>query len=253
MPAPAGIAYNFNEWYFSGADAEVSNRGLRRGRTCSPISHAGHCRLIPLLIGISFVSFVVMQLRTGISRRAHDGLESEGESRGARAAGRSTRAGSADSRPVLCVGSSDMAMGDFGDVVRRRPAACSWTRSREAFPSRCCSTLCLWLDSDDRRYPIGVYSAVHRVLVLDRITTVLVFLGFAMPTFWLALLCMMLFGVRFGLAADFGTAVARPRSASAFGHGLVDRARHLVLPVVISSVTQAWPASPATCARACSR
>ena len=48
--------------------------------------------------------------------------------------------------------------------------------------------------------PIGVYSATHRGSLFDQATTVFVFVGFATPTFWLALLCMILFGVQLGLA-----------------------------------------------------
>ena len=43
--------------------------------------------------------------------------------------------------------------------------------------------------------PLGVLSAVHQDSLFDRSATVFVFIGFALPTFWLALLLMILFGV----------------------------------------------------------
>ena len=43
--------------------------------------------------------------------------------------------------------------------------------------------------------PLGVLSAVAPGSRLDRLTTVLVFIGYSMPSFWLALMCMALFGV----------------------------------------------------------
>jgi peptide/nickel transport system permease protein len=46
--------------------------------------------------------------------------------------------------------------------------------------------------------PLGVYSAVRKDSWFDRISTVAVFTGFAVPTFWLALLLMILFGVQLG-------------------------------------------------------
>ncbi|MDD5738295.1 MAG: ABC transporter permease, partial [Candidatus Omnitrophica bacterium] len=46
--------------------------------------------------------------------------------------------------------------------------------------------------------PIGITSAVREGSAYDRISTVFVFIGFAMPTFWLALLLMNLFGVHLG-------------------------------------------------------
>src|SRR5512138_23542 len=41
--------------------------------------------------------------------------------------------------------------------------------------------------------PIGILAAVHRDTLLDRAISVFVFAGFAVPTFWLALLCMYFF------------------------------------------------------------
>ena len=43
--------------------------------------------------------------------------------------------------------------------------------------------------------PIGISSATHQNSLFDKITTTIVFIGFAMPSFWLALLLMILFGV----------------------------------------------------------
>ena len=46
--------------------------------------------------------------------------------------------------------------------------------------------------------PIGVLSAVHQDSLFDKITAVFVFIGFAVPTFWLALLLMIFFGIHLG-------------------------------------------------------
>ena len=43
--------------------------------------------------------------------------------------------------------------------------------------------------------PVGIVSACRQDSLLDKSVTVLVFLGFAMPSFWLALLLMMFFAV----------------------------------------------------------
>lgn len=43
--------------------------------------------------------------------------------------------------------------------------------------------------------PIGVLSATRQYSLFDKITTVFVFVGFATPDFWLALLLILLFGV----------------------------------------------------------
>ena len=46
--------------------------------------------------------------------------------------------------------------------------------------------------------PIGVLSATRQYSLYDKITTIFVFVGFATPDFWLALLLMILFGVQLG-------------------------------------------------------
>ncbi len=43
--------------------------------------------------------------------------------------------------------------------------------------------------------PLGVLAAVHQDSLFDKLTSVFVFIGFAVPTFWLALLLMIFFGV----------------------------------------------------------
>ncbi len=44
--------------------------------------------------------------------------------------------------------------------------------------------------------PVGIMSAVKRNSLFDKVTTVTVFIGYAMPAFWLALILIMVFGVR---------------------------------------------------------
>ena len=46
--------------------------------------------------------------------------------------------------------------------------------------------------------PIGVLAATRQYSLFDKVTTVFVFVGFATPDFWLALLLMILFGVQLG-------------------------------------------------------
>ncbi|MDD5254604.1 MAG: ABC transporter permease, partial [Candidatus Omnitrophica bacterium] len=46
--------------------------------------------------------------------------------------------------------------------------------------------------------PLGVRCALKEGKAFDKITTVLVFAGFAIPSFWLALLLMNLFGIQLG-------------------------------------------------------
>jgi peptide/nickel transport system permease protein len=82
--------------------------------------------------------------------------------------------------------------------------------------------------------PIGVVSAVRQDTWLDRSLTVIVFLAFAIPGFWLALLCMVWFGVQLGWLPISGLhSPGAPKMA--WGPWLADLAHHLVLPVVLSA------------------
>jgi peptide/nickel transport system permease protein len=83
--------------------------------------------------------------------------------------------------------------------------------------------------------PIGVYCARYKGSVLDKGLTAFVFAGFAIPTFWLALLCMLVFGVYLDLLPITGLKSFDFSELSFFGK-VADLARHLILPVLISAV-----------------
>jgi peptide/nickel transport system permease protein len=78
--------------------------------------------------------------------------------------------------------------------------------------------------------PLGAWAALRPGSVFDRATTVFVFLGYSVPTFWLALIVMALFGVRLQWLPISGLhsldAEAWPWAWQAW-----DLARHLLLPV----------------------
>ena len=82
--------------------------------------------------------------------------------------------------------------------------------------------------------PIGIWSALKQGKFFDHATTLLVFIGFATPSFWLALLLMDLFGVQLGWLPISGL---RTFGAEYMGAGgqLLDLAKHLILPVFIAA------------------
>ncbi|MBP7340814.1 MAG: ABC transporter permease [Smithellaceae bacterium] len=82
--------------------------------------------------------------------------------------------------------------------------------------------------------PIGVLSAVYQDSLFDKVTAVVVFVGFAVPTFWLALLLMIFFGIQLGWLPISGLRSLNYEYLSTWGQ-LVDLAGHLVLPVFISA------------------
>ncbi|HTY24880.1 MAG TPA: ABC transporter permease [Desulfomonilaceae bacterium] len=82
--------------------------------------------------------------------------------------------------------------------------------------------------------PIGVLSAVKQGSFFDQTTTIIVFLGFAIPTFWLALLLMILFGVELEWLPISGIRSLDYADLSIPAR-LLDLAKHLVLPVFVSA------------------
>ncbi len=82
--------------------------------------------------------------------------------------------------------------------------------------------------------PLGVYAARHHNQRSDRAITVVTFIGYSIPTFWLALLCMLLFGVILEWLPISGL--------RAVNHDLLpplarfwDYVSHLILPVFITA------------------
>lgn len=128
-----------------------------------------------------------------------------------------------------------LATGDLG-VSMSRDARPVLDKITEALPVTLllnAMSLCLILAM---AIPIGVYSATHQYSTADRVTTVAVFLGFAMPTFWLALLCMMFFGVELGWLPVSGLK-SLDHDSLGLGARMMDRARHLIMPVGVAAVT----------------
>jgi len=82
--------------------------------------------------------------------------------------------------------------------------------------------------------PIGVLSAVHQNSLFDRLSSLFVFIGFATPTFWLALLAMIFFGIHLGWLPISGIRSLNYEYLPP-GAAFIDLVKHLVLPVAISS------------------
>jgi len=82
--------------------------------------------------------------------------------------------------------------------------------------------------------PVGIMSATKQYSLFDKFSTVFVFIGFSTPTFWLALLLMILFGVYLGMLPISGI-----QSIDVSGMGPLDRLadwiKHLILPVGVSA------------------
>ena len=82
--------------------------------------------------------------------------------------------------------------------------------------------------------PLGILSATRQYSVIDRFTTIFVFVGFSTPSFWLALLLIYVFGVQWGILPISGKESLDITGLTTWGW-LMDRAEHLVLPVFVSA------------------
>lgn len=82
--------------------------------------------------------------------------------------------------------------------------------------------------------PLGVISAVKQDSWFDRGTSLFVFIGFAVPTFWLALLLMILFGVKLEWLPISGFRSLNYASLTPFQQ-VVDVVKHLILPIFVSA------------------
>lgn len=82
--------------------------------------------------------------------------------------------------------------------------------------------------------PIGILSATRQYSLFDKLSTIFVFIGFSTPTFWLALLLMILFGVYMGILPISGIQSIDVSEMGPFDR-VLDWIKHLVLPVGISA------------------
>ena len=83
--------------------------------------------------------------------------------------------------------------------------------------------------------PIGVASAVKRDSWFDKGMTLFVFIGFAIPSFWLGLLLMIALGVNLNWLPISGLHDYSWQQMG-FWHQQADMLKHLILPVFVSAI-----------------
>ncbi len=188
---------------------------------------------IPLLIGITFVSFLVIHLAPGepVELQTGDlGVQSTAQARQA------LRELYGLDKPVHLQYWSwltRIVRLDFGRSFQPdgRPVL---AKIGERLPITLFLNVVEMLLIMALAVPIGVLSATRQYSLFDKVTTVFVFVGFATPDFWLALLLMILFGVQLGWLPISGL-----RSLNweylAFWPQQWDLVSHLVLPVLVAT------------------
>ena len=188
--------------------------------------------MIPVLFGITIMSFIIMHLTPGspvdsvtmspdVDMRAQQRLYSaygldqplhrQYFSWLGRVAtlnfGRSFR----DSRPVL------------EKIAERLPAT---------ILLNVCSLFLIFMIA----IPVGIISAVEHNRFIDRLFTVIVFIGYSIPTFALALVMMYVFGVKLSWLPVSGMTSVNYEYMTSFWLRFADVAKHMVLPVLTSAI-----------------
>ncbi len=85
--------------------------------------------------------------------------------------------------------------------------------------------------------PIGIWAAVKRNSFFDRSTTILSVAFFSVPSVWLGLMLLILFGVKFQEWGLFSLPVGGMRTLRGES-GFLDRVEHLILPAFTLGVIQ---------------
>lgn len=126
---------------------------------------------------------------------------------------------------------SRMATFDFGRSMSgdHRPV---WDKIKERLPLTFGMNILALVLTLAITIPIGVASAYWQGGWFDRSMTIFVFLGFAMPGFWLALLLMLLFGVYWQVLPISGLTSLDFAYMSTW-EKLVDLVSHLAMPIFI--------------------
>ena len=187
--------------------------------------------ILPMLIGISLIMFVVMHLAPGDPASIRYGLNPE-VSGSARA--NFSKMYDLD-KPVAqqyVLWVKRLVSFDFGrSFIDDQPVT---SKILARLPATILLQLTSLLVIFCIAIPIGIISAVRRNSVFDKVTTIFVFIGYAMPTFWLALLLILLFGFKLQWLPVSGMS---PWYTAYLGDAarFKDLVWHMVLPVVTTA------------------
>jgi peptide/nickel transport system permease protein len=188
---------------------------------------------VPLLIGITFVSFLVIHLAPGDPTEMLTGDPSTDNALVAKKA--LNELYGLDQPLHVRYGNwlARIARLDFGRsfATDGRPVM---AKISERLPITLLLNVIQLLVIVAFAIPIGVMSATRQYSLFDKITTVFVFVGFATPDFWLALLLMMFFSVQLGWLPISGLRDMNWEYMG-FWKQQWDFLSHLILPVAVAT------------------
>jgi len=151
-------------------------------------------QIVPVLLGVSIVVFFMVRAIPGDPAQILLGQQATQEQV------QLLRAHMGLDKPVLVqyvVFLRDAMTGDLGNsIVTGRPVI---TELLARFPATLELTASAMLLAILVGVPVGVISAVRQYSILDKITSVLALTGISMPIFWLAMVLILIFGVKLEL------------------------------------------------------
>lgn len=187
---------------------------------------------IPVLFGITLISFFVMRLAPGSpvdTISMSPGVDTRARERLYTAYGLD--------RPIHIQYLSwlrRVATMDFGESFRDGRKVS--TKILERLPATVFLNISALILIFSLAIPIGILSAVRRHTFTDRLLTIFVFLGYSIPSFALALLLMYFFGLRLGWLPVSGIVSVNFEFLSPIGK-ISDILLHLILPVLTLGLT----------------
>jgi peptide/nickel transport system permease protein len=188
--------------------------------------------MVPMLLGITLISFTVIHLAPGTPTDMQTTLNPKAS---LEAQKRLRELYGLDKPLMVQYGDwlTRLAHLDFGRSFSpdRRPV---WDKIKERIGITLSLNLMSLLIILGVSIPIGVIAAYRAHSWFDQATTLFVFFGFAMPTFWLALLLIMFFGVYLDWLPISGLTSLNFRQFT-FWQKVQDLGAHVTLPVLVAA------------------
>ncbi len=202
--------------------------------------------MVPLLVGISLISFLIMHLAPGdiTSTEASFNPKTSEESR------QKLRELYNLDKPVIVqygLWLKRMSTLDFGHSFASHQSPVFWQEVdkdgnvtkgmiQEALPVTLLINVLSLILIILIALPLGVISALTQNKLPDRSITIFVFIGFAIPSFWLALMLMYWAGVSHSWLPISGLHSLGAERLSWLAQ-VMDTLKHLTLPILISGLT----------------
>src|SRR6187399_853835 len=180
---------------------------------------------IPLLLGVSILSFIFMQLAPGGPDTL---LAKNGRMSQAQLAAIRENMGLDDPVPVqLWTWIQNVAVGDLGtSFTQQRPVSeVIW----EVFPNTLYLMGTALIISLIVAMIFGVGAAVNQYGWFDNVTSFVAYFGLSMPVFWIGLMLQIIFAVKLGWLPSAGM-------HSPTGGGPLDLIKHMILPALTLAI-----------------